>query len=72
VFSIWLTLLAGITLPAWYWAPAGNAGLGYVTATRVHGAVLGYFPHGPSGAYGTRLPSLTSDLARRSRPAIIT
>jgi Putative sensor len=49
VFSIWLTLLAGITLPAWYWAPRGNAGLGYVIGTRVHGVVLGYFPHGPSG-----------------------
>jgi Putative sensor len=49
VFSIWLTLLAGITLPAWYWAPRGNAGLGYVSGTRVHGVVLGYFPHGPDG-----------------------
>ena len=49
VFSIWLTLLAGITLPAWYWAPRGNAGLGYVNGTRVHGVVLGYFPHGPDG-----------------------
>lgn len=49
VFSIWLTLLAGITLPAWYWAPRGDAGLGYVSGTRVHGVVLGYFPHGPNG-----------------------
>jgi hypothetical protein len=49
VFSIWLALLAGITLPAWYWAPAGNAGLGYVNGTRAHGVVLGYFPHGPGG-----------------------
>lgn len=49
VFSIWLTLLAGITLPAWYWAPRGNAGLGYVNRTRVHGVVFGYFPHGPNG-----------------------
>jgi len=49
VFSLWLTLLAGITLPAWYWAPRGNAGLGYVNGTRAHGMVLGYFPHGPNG-----------------------
>jgi putative sensor protein len=50
VLSVWLTLLAGITLPLWYWAPRGNAGLGYINGTRVHGVVLGYFPHGPNGA----------------------
>lgn len=25
VLAIWLTFLAGITLPAWYWAPRGAA-----------------------------------------------
>jgi hypothetical protein len=49
VFSVWLTLLAGITLPAWYWAPRGNAGVGYVNGTQEHGVALGYFPHGPTG-----------------------
>jgi hypothetical protein len=52
VLAVWLTLLAGIALPAWYWAPRGNAGLGYIRPTRVHGVVLGYFPHGPHGPGG--------------------
>jgi hypothetical protein len=49
VFSVWLTFLAGITLPAWYWAPRGNAGIGYTSPTTIHGVSLGYFPHGPHG-----------------------
>jgi len=49
VFAVWLTLLAGITLPIWYWAPRAAAGVGYVNGTRVHGVALGYFPHGPNG-----------------------
>jgi hypothetical protein len=27
VLAVWLTFLAGITLPAWYWAPRGSARL---------------------------------------------
>jgi Putative sensor len=50
VLSVWLTFLAGVTLPVWYWAPRGNAGLGYTSPTTVHGVPLGYFPHGPHGA----------------------
>jgi uncharacterized membrane protein len=49
VLTVWLTFLAGVTLPAWYWAPRGNAGVGYVNGTQVHGVALGYFPHGPHG-----------------------
>jgi hypothetical protein len=49
VLTVWLTLLAGVTLPAWYWAPRGNVGLGYVNGAAVHGVALGYFPHGPNG-----------------------
>ena len=49
VFAVWLTMLAGITLPIWYWAPRGAAGVGYVNGTRLHGVALGYFPHGPNG-----------------------
>ena len=49
VISVWVTLLAGITLPAWYWAPRGNAGVGYIHGTAVHGVALGYFPHGATG-----------------------
>ena len=50
VLSVWLTLLAGVTLPAWYWAPRGNVGLSYTAGgVPVHGVALGYFPHGPDG-----------------------
>ena len=52
VLTVWLTLLAGVTLPAWYWAPRGNVGLGYASGTPIHGVTLGYFPHGPHGAGG--------------------
>jgi Putative sensor len=45
VFSIWLTLLAGITLPIWYWAPFQH----FPHGVTVHGVQLGYFPNGPSG-----------------------
>ena len=52
VLTVWLTLLAGVTLPVWYWAPRGDVGLGYVNGTPIHGVTLGYFPHGPHGAGG--------------------
>ena len=55
VLSVWLTLLAGVTLPAWYWAPHGNAGIGYTSPTTIHGVTLGYFPHGPHGPGGVGL-----------------
>jgi hypothetical protein len=55
VLTVWLTLLAGITLPVWYWAPRGNAGLGYTSTTTIHGVPLGYFPHGPNGRGGVGL-----------------
>ncbi len=45
VFSVWLTLLAGITLPIWYWAPVQH----YSHGVTAHGVQLGYFPNGPSG-----------------------
>jgi hypothetical protein len=45
VFSIWLTLLAGITLPIWYWAPFQH----YPHGLTVHGVQFGYFPNGPNG-----------------------
>lgn len=48
VLSVWVTLLAGITLPAWYWAPPEEFGNGQ----RAHGVQLGYFPNGPHGAGG--------------------
>jgi hypothetical protein len=48
VVSIWATLLAGVTLPLWYWAPWEDFGNGQ----RTHGVQLGYFPNGPKGAGG--------------------
>jgi hypothetical protein len=49
VISLWLTFLAGITLPIWYWAPRGSEMLGYVHGAQVHGVAIGYFPHGAAG-----------------------
>ncbi|MDR3031918.1 MAG: sensor domain-containing protein [Kitasatospora sp.] len=47
VFSIWLTLLAGSTLPIWYWAPWKT-----IHGVRYHGYDLGYHPNGPHGPGG--------------------
>ena len=55
VFTVWLTFLAGVTLPIWYWAPRGNAGFGYTSPTTIHGLAFGYFPHGPNGPGATGL-----------------
>jgi Putative sensor len=49
VLTIWLTFLAGITVPIWYWAPRGNDIAGYSSPTPIHGLAFGYFPHGPHG-----------------------
>jgi Putative sensor len=49
VVTVWLTLLAGVALPAWYWAPRNDFNNG-ITA---HGVPLGYFPNGPLGPGGT-------------------
>jgi hypothetical protein len=49
VVSLWLTFLAGMTLPIWYWAPRGSEMVGYVRGAQVHGVAIGYFPHGASG-----------------------
>jgi hypothetical protein len=49
VVAVWLTLLAGVMLPAWYWAPRGHTGTGSASATAYHGVTLGYFPNGPHG-----------------------
>jgi Putative sensor len=64
VLSVWATFLAGITLPLWYWAPRGTAGLGYTSGTQVHGVAFGYFPHGPAGpgAWGFYVDTLPKAL----------
>jgi hypothetical protein len=60
VLTVWLTLLAGITLPAWYWAPWET-----VHGVRFHGYQLGYFPNGPHGhpGYGLYISTLPEALA---------
>ncbi len=59
VLTVWLTLLAGITLPAWYWAPWQS-----IHGVRYHGYQLGYFPNGPHGhgAWGLYVDSLPKAL----------
>ena len=50
VIVVWLVLLAGITLPAWYWAPHQTFAIGVSgNSQSAHGVQLGYFPHGPHG-----------------------
>jgi hypothetical protein len=48
VLVVWLVLLAGVTLPVWYWAPVSGC-VGACANPNVHGVSLGYFPHGPDG-----------------------
>jgi hypothetical protein len=55
VLSVWTALLAGITLPFWYWLPRGTEAVGYVHGGTVHGLPIGYFPHGPAGPGGVGL-----------------
>jgi hypothetical protein len=50
VLTVWLTFLAGITLPIWYWAPWQT-----IHGVRYHGYQLGYFPNGPNGSGGVGL-----------------
>ncbi|HWD54996.1 MAG TPA: sensor domain-containing protein [Acidimicrobiales bacterium] len=47
VLAVWLTCLAGITLPIWYWAPWQT-----IHGVRYHGYDLGYHPNGPHGPGG--------------------
>jgi hypothetical protein len=45
VLIVWITCLAGVTLPLWYWAPVEH----FAHGLTVHGVQFGYFPNGPSG-----------------------
>jgi len=67
VLTVWLTLLAGITLPVWYWAPWQT-----IHGVRFHGAQLGYFPNGPHGhpAYGLYIDTLPKALLAAAAFAI--
>lgn len=59
VLAIWLVFLAGITVPAWYWAPWQT-----IHGVRYHGWQLGYFPNGPHGhpGYGLYIDTLPKAL----------
>ena len=63
VLTVWLVLLAGITLPAWYWAPWQT-----IYGVRFHGAQLGYFPNGPHGHPATASTSTRCPRRCSSRP----
>jgi hypothetical protein len=54
VLVVWLVLLAGVTLPLWYWAPVSGC-VGACANPDLHGVSLGYFPHGPHGPGATGL-----------------
>ena len=50
VLTVWLSFLAAVTMPIWYWAPA-HANLAYVHGDQPdRGIPIGYFPHGVHGA----------------------
>jgi hypothetical protein len=59
VLVTWLALLAGIMLPAWYWAPWQS-----IHGVRYHGYQLGYFPNGPHAdpGYGFYIDTLPKAL----------
>jgi Putative sensor len=64
---VWLTVLAGITLPIWYRYPHQTFTIGPngSSSTSAHGVQLGYFPHGPHGpgAWGLYVDTLPKALA---------
>jgi len=64
--GIWLVLLAGITLPAWYRLPhqAIVVGVNSGASGSAHGVELGYFPVGPNGhqAWGVHVNTLPKAL----------
>lgn len=46
VSVVWLVLLSGITVPAWYWSVPET----FNNGQQAHGLQFGYFPNGPSGS----------------------
>jgi Putative sensor len=59
-FALWLSFLAGITLPLWYWSIPQTFDNGQVA----HGVSLGYLANGPDGpgGFGWWIGSLPSAL----------
>ncbi len=48
VIVVWLVLLAGITVPAWYWSVPQT----FNNGQQASGLQFGYFPNGPNGPGG--------------------
>jgi hypothetical protein len=73
--TVWLMCLAGIALPLWYWAPRGQAVVGFVHGSQAHlrGVPIGYFPHGAAGpgAVGLYVDSLPRALLAAAIFAIL-
>ena len=69
VFAVWLTLLAGITVPIWYWAPRQT----FDNGGSAHGVQFGYFPNGPHGhpAYGLYVDTLPKALLAAAVCAVL-
>jgi hypothetical protein len=67
VLTIWMIVLAGITLPVWYRYPHQTFSIGVNggSSSSAHGVQLGYFPHGPHGhgAWGLYVDTLPKALA---------
>lgn len=65
--TVWLTLLAGVTLPAWYQYPEQTWTVGFNGggSGSAHGVQLGYFPRGPHGpgAWGVYVDTLPKAIA---------
>ena len=61
VTVVWLVFLAGITVPAWYWAVPET----FDNGQRAHGLQFGYFPNGPHGhgAWGLFVNTMPKALA---------
>jgi hypothetical protein len=60
VSVVWLVLLAGITVPAWYWSVPET----FDNGQRATGLQFGYFPNGPhgSGSHGVFVDTLPKAL----------
>ncbi len=72
VVAIWATLLAGITLPAWY-SHISDACVGGCTAHNVPGLMIGHYPHGPHGpgGWGLYVDSLAAALLVAAGSAVL-
>jgi len=62
-FAVWVSFVAMITLPLWYWSIPHTW---EDTGVRDHGVMIGYLPHGPhmsDGGFGVWIGTLPAALA---------